>query len=106
MSVKAGQAQVSGHTFYACARRIGDQEAAGQGAAFTDRARASGLLPSMIRSVTITTAMIESFWGRVQTDLLNWQRWKTLTPVMKPPSLRAVCPLLTFLSIRRMQKAR
>jgi transposase InsO family protein len=46
--------------------------------AFTDRARASGLLPSM-GSIgdCYDNAMIESFWGRVQTELLNRQRWKT-----------------------------
>ena len=46
--------------------------------AFTDRARASGLLPSM-GSIgdCYDNAMIESFWGRVQTELLNRRRWKT-----------------------------
>lgn len=46
--------------------------------AFTDRARASGLLPSM-GSIgdCYDNAMIESFWGRVQTELLNRQRWRT-----------------------------
>ena len=45
---------------------------------FTDRARASGLLPSM-GSIgdCYDNAMIESFWGRVQTELLNRQRWRT-----------------------------
>ena len=40
--------------------------------AFTDRARASGLMPSM-GSIgdCYDNAMIESFWGRVQTELLN-----------------------------------
>jgi putative transposase len=43
--------------------------------AFTDRARASGLLPSM-GSIgdCYDNAMIKSFWGRVQTELLNRQR--------------------------------
>jgi putative transposase len=46
--------------------------------AFTDRARASGLLPSMGSSGDCyDNAMIESFWGRVQTELLNRQRWRT-----------------------------
>ena len=46
--------------------------------AFTDRARASGLLPSM-GSIggCYDNAVIESFWGRVQTELLNRQRWHT-----------------------------
>ena len=45
---------------------------------FTDRAKRSGLLPSM-GSVgdAFDNAVIESFWGRVQTELLNRQRWKT-----------------------------
>jgi putative transposase len=46
--------------------------------AFTDRARASGLLPSMgTIGDCYDNAMIESFWGRVQTELLNRQRWRT-----------------------------
>ena len=46
--------------------------------AFTDRARCSGLVPSM-GSIgdCYDNAMIESFWGRVQTELLNRQRWRT-----------------------------
>src|SRR5262249_9376036 len=46
--------------------------------AFTDRARASGLVPSM-GSIgdCYDNAMIESFWGRVQTELLDRQRWRT-----------------------------
>jgi putative transposase len=46
--------------------------------AFTDRTRASGLVPSM-GSIgdCYDDAMIESFWGRVQTELLNRQRWRT-----------------------------
>lgn len=46
--------------------------------AFTDRARASGLLPSM-GSIgdCYDNAMIEAFWGRMQTELLNRQRWRT-----------------------------
>ena len=46
--------------------------------AFTNRAKRSGLVPSM---GTIgdcdDNAMIESFWGRMQTELLNRRRWKT-----------------------------
>ncbi len=46
--------------------------------AFTRRARASGLIPSM-GSIgdCFDNAAIESFWGRVQTELLNRRRWKT-----------------------------
>lgn len=46
--------------------------------AFTRRAQESGLLPSM-GSVgdCFDNAMIESFWGRLQTELLNRQRWRT-----------------------------
>jgi putative transposase len=46
--------------------------------AFTERARASGLVPSM-GSIgdCYDNAMIESFWGRMQTELLNRRRWRT-----------------------------
>ena len=46
--------------------------------AFTERAAASGLVPSM-GSVgdCYDNAVIESFWGRMQTELLNRQRWRT-----------------------------
>lgn len=46
--------------------------------AFTHRARQSGLLPSM-GSVgdCFDNAVIESFWGRMQTELLNRKRWNT-----------------------------
>ncbi|MFJ2241125.1 transposase [Streptomyces sp. NPDC087859] len=46
--------------------------------AFTQRARASGLLPSMgsIRDC-VDNAMMESFWARVQVELLNRRRWRT-----------------------------
>jgi putative transposase len=46
--------------------------------AFTRRARESGLLPSM-GSIgdCFDNAVIESFWGRMQTELLNRQRWRT-----------------------------
>ena len=46
--------------------------------AFTDRARASGLLPSMgFIGDCYDNVMIESCWGRVQNELLNGQRWRT-----------------------------
>ena len=46
--------------------------------AFTQRAHASGLVPSM-GSVgdCADNALMESFWGRVQTELLNRKRWRT-----------------------------
>lgn len=46
--------------------------------AFTDRAKQSDLVPSM-GSVgdCYDNATIESFWGRMQTALLNRKRWRT-----------------------------
>ena len=46
--------------------------------AFTRRARESGLVPSM-GSIgdCYDNAVIESFWGRVQTELLKRRRWRT-----------------------------
>lgn len=46
--------------------------------AFTHRARQSGLVPSM-GSIgdCYDNAVIESFWARMQVELLNRQRWKT-----------------------------
>jgi len=46
--------------------------------AFTGRAKASGLVPSM-GSIgdCYDNAMIESFWSRMQVELLDRQRWKT-----------------------------
>jgi transposase InsO family protein len=46
--------------------------------AFTERAVASGLVPSM-GSVgdCFDNAMIESFWGRMQVELLDRKRWIT-----------------------------
>jgi transposase InsO family protein len=46
--------------------------------AFTQRARESGLLPSMgAVGSAYDNAVIESFWARMQTELLDRQRWKT-----------------------------
>jgi transposase InsO family protein len=46
--------------------------------AFTQRAKESGLLPSMgTIGDAYDNAVIESFWGRMQTELLDRQRWKT-----------------------------
>ena len=46
--------------------------------AFTHRARDSGLVPSM-GSVgdCFDNAVVESFWARMQVELLNRQRWRT-----------------------------
>jgi putative transposase len=46
--------------------------------AFTQRAKASGLVPSM-GSVgdCYDNAMIEAFWSRMQVELLDRQRWHT-----------------------------
>jgi transposase InsO family protein len=46
--------------------------------AFTRRAQESGLVPSM-GSIgdCYDNAVIESFWGRMQVELLNRRRWKT-----------------------------
>ena len=46
--------------------------------AFTQRAIDSGLVPSM-GSIgdCYDNAMIESFWARMQVELLNRQRWRT-----------------------------
>jgi putative transposase len=48
--------------------------------AFTDRAKASGLLPPM-GSVgdCYHNSMIESIWSRMQVELLNRKRWNTRT---------------------------
>jgi len=46
--------------------------------AFTQRAKDTGLLPSMgTIGDAYDNAVIESFWGRMQTELLNRQRWRT-----------------------------
>jgi len=46
--------------------------------AFTDRVRKTGLMPSF-GSVGdgLDNAVIESFWSRVQVELLDRQSWKT-----------------------------
>ncbi|MGW1024210.1 integrase core domain-containing protein [Streptomyces sp. NPDC002577] len=44
----------------------------------SERARASGMVPSMgTIGDCYDNAMIESFWGRMQTELLNRRRWRT-----------------------------
>jgi putative transposase len=46
--------------------------------AFTQRAKESGLLPSMgTIGDAYDNAVIESFWARMQTELLDRQRWAT-----------------------------
>jgi putative transposase len=46
--------------------------------AFTQRARASRLLPSMgTIGDAYDNAVIESFWARMQTELLDRRRWRT-----------------------------
>ena len=46
--------------------------------AFTQRAKESRLLPSMgTIGDAYDNAVIESFWGRMQTELLNRKRWAT-----------------------------
>jgi putative transposase len=46
--------------------------------AFTDRAKASGLVSSMGSIADcFDNAMIESFWSRLQVELLNRKRWNT-----------------------------
>ncbi|MFK4107074.1 hypothetical protein ACI2L1_45050 [Streptomyces sp. NPDC019531] len=46
--------------------------------AFTQRAKASGLLlPMGSIGDYVDNAMMESFWARVQVELLNRRRWRT-----------------------------
>jgi putative transposase len=46
--------------------------------AFTDRAKASGLVPSMGSIADCyDSAMIESLWSRMQVELLDRGRWNT-----------------------------
>jgi putative transposase len=46
--------------------------------AFSQRAKASGLVPSMGGvGACFDNAMIESFWSRMQVELLNRRRWRT-----------------------------
>jgi putative transposase len=46
--------------------------------AFTQRAKESGLLPSMgTIGDAYDNAVIESFWARMQTELLDRRRWRT-----------------------------
>jgi len=46
--------------------------------AFSERVRQAGLLPSMgTVGDAFDNALIESFWARLQTELLNRKKWKT-----------------------------
>jgi transposase InsO family protein len=46
--------------------------------AFTERAKRSGLLPSMGPiGDCFDNAVVESFWARMQVELLNRRRWRT-----------------------------
>jgi putative transposase len=46
--------------------------------AFTARAKASGLVPSMGSIADcFDNAMVESFWSRMQVEVLNRKRWRT-----------------------------
>ncbi len=45
---------------------------------FSQRAKASGLVPSMGGvGACYDNAMIESFWSRMQVELLDRRRWRT-----------------------------
>ncbi|MGD0833210.1 MAG: integrase core domain-containing protein [Candidatus Dormibacteria bacterium] len=45
---------------------------------FTERVRQAGLAPSMgTVGDAYGNAVIESFWGRLQIELLNRQKWRT-----------------------------
>lgn len=45
--------------------------------AFTQRLAAAGVSGSVGTVGDAYDAMIEAFWGRMQTELLNRQRWRT-----------------------------
>jgi len=46
--------------------------------AFSERVRQAGLVPSMgTVGDAFDNAVIESFWARLQTELLNRKKWKT-----------------------------
>lgn len=46
--------------------------------AFSERVRQAGLAPSMgTVGDAFDNAMIEAFWARLQTELLNRKKWKT-----------------------------
>jgi putative transposase len=46
--------------------------------AFSERVRQAGLVPSMgTVGDAFDNALIEAFWARLQTELLNRRKWKT-----------------------------
>ncbi len=46
--------------------------------AFSERVRLAGLVPSMgTVGDAYDNALIEAFWARLQTELLNRKKWKT-----------------------------
>jgi transposase InsO family protein len=61
--------------------------------AFTTRAKNAGLLPSLgTVGDPYDNAVVESFWGRMQVELLNRRRWRTREAgpgVMQPARVRA-----------------
>lgn len=66
--------------------------------AFTRRALESGLVPSMGSIGDCNDdAMVESFWGRMQTELLNRRKWHT-----RPELANAIFEYLEDGSGRRM----
>ena len=62
--------------------------------AFTRRAHDSGLVPSM-GSIgdCYDNAVIESFWGRMETELLNRTRWKTRIEPANASALAMLIPI-------------
>ncbi|MCK5927786.1 MAG: DDE-type integrase/transposase/recombinase [Nocardioides sp.] len=45
---------------------------------YTERAKRAGLLPSLgTVGDPYDNAVVEAFWGRMQTELLNRRRWST-----------------------------
>ncbi|WP_428981402.1 transposase [Nocardia brasiliensis] len=56
----------------------GDHGAQFTSPTFTQRARSAGLLPSLgTIGDAYDNAVVESFWARMQVELLNRQRWNT-----------------------------
>jgi putative transposase len=53
--------------------------------AFSERVSQAGLVPSMgTVGDVFDNAVIESFWGRLQTELLNRKKWKTRIELSAP----------------------
>jgi putative transposase len=69
--------------------------------AFSDRVRTAGIAPSMGAVGTAAdNAMMESFWGRMQVELLNRRRWKTRIELAN-----AIHDYLVFHNTRRRHSA-